>query len=57
MSLCIGKEKKKNTCEKWLHRLSGYYDSRFQGTNLRDQEKISVIIFIRLEVITEIGYK
>lgn len=32
-------EMKKSTWEKWLDRLSGYYDSRFQGTGWRDKEK------------------
>ncbi len=32
-------EMKKSTWEKWLSRLSGYYDNRFQGTGWRDQEK------------------
>ena len=32
-------EKKKNTWEKWLERLGGFYDNRFQGTNWREDEK------------------
>ncbi len=32
-------EMNKSTWEKWLHRLGGFYDNRFQGTNWRDQEK------------------
>ncbi len=32
-------EMKKSTWEKWLDRLSGYYDDRFKGTKWRDQEK------------------
>ena len=30
---------KKSTWEKWLDRLGGFYDSRFQGTDWREQEK------------------
>jgi len=30
---------KKSTWEKWLDRLGGFYDSRFHGTNWREQEK------------------
>ena len=32
-------EMKKSTWEKWLDRLGGFYDSRFQGTNWREKEK------------------
>lgn len=32
-------EMKKNTWEKWLDRLGGFYDSQFQGTNWRNHEK------------------
>ncbi|MFA5907083.1 MAG: response regulator [Desulfobacula sp.] len=32
-------EMKKSTWERWLDRLSGYYDTRFQGTGWRDKEK------------------
>ncbi len=32
-------EMKKSTWEKWLDRLSGYYDARFQGTGWREKEK------------------
>ena len=30
---------KKSTWEKWLDRLGGFYDRRFQGTGWREQEK------------------
>jgi CheY-like chemotaxis protein len=30
---------KKSSWDKWLTRLGGYYDKRFQGTDWRDQEK------------------
>ncbi len=32
-------EMNKSTWEKWLRRLGKFYDSRFQGTSWRDQEK------------------
>ena len=32
-------EMKKNTWEKWLDRLGGFYDNRFHGTNWREKEK------------------
>jgi len=32
-------EMKKSTWEKWLERLGGFYDKRFQGTEWREQEK------------------
>lgn len=32
-------EKEKSPWDKWLDRLGGFYDSQFQGTNWRDQEK------------------
>jgi hypothetical protein len=30
---------KMSTWEKWVERLGGFYDRRFQGTNWREQEK------------------
>ena len=35
----IALEKKKSTWSKWFERLGHYYDSRFQGTNWREDEK------------------
>lgn len=32
-------ENKRSTWERWFNRLSGYYDTRFQGTGWREKEK------------------